>query len=299
MSEHSAAPQVSEPAPASAGRFAFVSRLLQRLQRPKPAAPESADACEPATEAAPASGRFAVLSRLFARLRKSGVADSAAAPADAPAENTDAAADAGPGRLGRLFDSPLKIVLAAATALLLLLLIALVVVLLAKKKPRLHPAAAATPAVHAPAREHQDRAGAPKPPAGHPAVVPHGAAAPLAQEHGAAPKSDPLAAERARLEQMKAELDKQRQQLEQERKAFAEQAGHAANGSVIGRAGSAGAADVAGSCDLSGDKQSLRENLRRCLGLPEKKAEQGAAKDAAEAAEKPAAAPAHKAAGAH
>lgn len=300
MSEHSAAPEVSESAPASAGSFAFVSRLLQRLKRAKPAATEStnADAGSAEMASAPASGRFAFVTRWLRRRPKAEVTE-AAAEAHAPTEAvTDESAAAQPSLLARMFDSPLKIVLAVATALLLLLLIALVVVLLSKKKPKAHLPAAAAPAAHAPAVGHV--AATPKLQHGdHPPVSANAGAPPDSAAHGTVAATDPLAEERAKLEQMKAELDKQRQQLEQERKAFAEQAGHAANGSVIGSQGSAATGDIAGSCDLSGDKQSLRENLRRCLGLPEKKPEEAAAKDTAEKPERPAAAPAHKAAGGH
>ena len=297
MSDHSTEPSNTDAAPA--GRFAFVQRLLGRFRgKSDPvAAPD-----EPGTEP-PAAAKVSLLNKLLASFRKSpatepdpaitspaedeGAADAAAAPAS---EET-----AAPSRFAAIrawFDSPLKIVLVAASVLLLLLLVVLLVVLLGKKSVK-HPPAASPVAVSETHKAEKSKA-ATEPAEPHAAVAEKHAE----PESGAVPEKpaaednkpaagdshtsgkldkplqlihDPLAEERAKLAEERAALEKEKAQLEADRKALTEQAGRAVNGAVVGRSGAAGpTSNLAGKCDLSGDKASLRDNLRRCLGLPEK-----------------------------
>ena len=292
-SEPTAESPVSETPPA--GRFAFIQRLLGRLRRQPAAAVDTAAAA--------------------------GGADASAQPEPQPEQPAGAA----PGKLAALrawFDSPLKIVLVAASVLLLVLLIVLLVILLGKKSPKPAAADAHAPTAqqHAPAHSaaapaHADKAHPDQPKAEHaPAAAAHPAPQEAAHsasdtpphaahepEPGAAAGGklekpiqlilDPLAGERAKLAEERAALEKERAQLEADRKALTEQAGKALNGAVIGKGGAAsgGSANLAGKCDLSGDKASLRDNLRRCLGLPDKPPE---TKDTQET--KPGSAPAGK-----
>lgn len=301
MSDHSAE---SPPAdtPAKGGCFAFISRLLARLKKKPAVAPEiagaeaeSGSADEAAAVAATPAGPRGFLAKLLARLRKQPPAGDAEVPspaAEAEADTSSTDAEAKPSRLRALFDSPLKMVLIGASSLLLILIVVLIVVVLHKKSAK--HAAAPPPAPHIAAEEHPKKSAEPyaasaatpeKPIAGdnaaHPAAAEAAADATHATDNskpsGKLEKpiqliADPLAAERAKLAEERATLEKERQQLEADRKALTEQAGHALNGSVVGRTGgkSSGSSDIAGKCDLSGDRASLRENLRRCLGLPDK-----------------------------
>ena len=318
MSDHSPEPTTTDAAPA--GRFAFLSRLLGRF-RAKPAAAEVPDESggEP-----PAAAKESLLNWLLARFRKSppADADSTAAPAvaDEPAADaTDAAAAPAAeetvassrfAAIRSLFDSPLKIALVAASVLLLLLLVVLLVVLLGRKSAK-HPPAAAPAAVTGTHKAEKSKAAAE--PAEPHAAVPEKHATP---EHSATPEKtaaeeskpaeaeshpsgklekplqlihDPLAEERAKLAEERAALEKERAQLEVDRKALTEQAGRAVNGAVVGRSGAAGpTGNLAGKCDLSGDKSSLRDNLRRCLGLPDKPEAAKEADAAAKGDDKPA-----------
>lgn len=317
MSDHSAAtPSADNPAKGS--RFTFISRLLARLKK-KPAASEIADtaaeaksdsADDAAVVAASPSGPLGFLAKLRARLRKQPPSgDAEAASPESDADTATAEAEPKPSRLRALFDSPLKIALIGASSLLLILIIVLIVVVVHKKsaKHAATPPAAQHVAPEArpkkTAEPHVGVAATPEKPAQADNVT-H-SAEPEAADHAAAAESthtaadakpsgklekpiqlinDPLAAERAKLAEERAALEKERQQLENDRKALAEQAGRALNGSVVGRTGgkSSGSGDIAGKCDLSGDRASLRENLRRCLGLPDKpvaKDGEAAAKD--------------------
>ncbi len=294
MSDHSTEPSNTDAAPA--GRFAFVQRLLGRF-RGKSAPVAAPD--EPGTESPPAA-KVSLLNTLLSRFRKSPATEPD--PASTPSAVDEGAADAAtvpaseetaaPSRFAAIrawFDSPLKIVLVAASVLLLLLLVVLLVVLLGKKSAK-HPPAAAPAAVSA---AHQ--AEKPKAAAEPHAAVPDKQAEPesdAVSEKAAVEESkpaagdshasgkldkplqlihDPLAEERAKLAEERAALEKEKAQLEADRKALTEQAGRAVNGAVVGRPGAAGStSNLAGKCDLSGDKASLRDNLRRCLGLPDK-----------------------------
>lgn len=309
--------------PAGAGRLAALRARLAGLFSRKPAAA----AAEPDTgETSDTPPKAGLLSQLLARFSRppADTTEMPAAPAE-PAADDSAAKPSALERLQQWFDSPIKIVLAGAVALLVLLIIVLIVVLVVKRKPKAHPPAGHPPAAvasHAPASTAHGKPAA-APPASHAAApsvagsaadghaAPHPAAAADAHAAPVATKDapphpaahagavDPLAAERAALERQKAELDAQRQQLEQDKKAFAEKVGRQANGAVIGGVRPAGAASpLAGKCDLSGDRKSLRENLRQCLGLPAKIPEEAAVGEKAGSATvapegKPAHAPAH------
>lgn len=305
MSDHSAE---SAPAdtPAKGGRFALISRLLARLKKKPAAAPESAHSAaetEPGSAegdsvAAGPAARLGFLPKLLARLRKQ--PPTGDAEASSPATDEDTATtevEPKPSRLRGLFDSPLKIALIGASSLLLILIVLLIVVVVHKKsaKHAAVPPVATHTAAEAPpkksAEPHAEVAATPEKPIAADSAAP--TAAPEVADHAAAAESthaatdtkpsgklekpiqlitDPLAAERAKLAEERTALEKERQQLEADRKALTEQAGRALNGSVVGRAGgkSSGSGDIAGKCDLSGDRASLRENLRRCLGLPDK-----------------------------
>lgn len=267
MSESSA----EIPVDPAGGRFAWLARL--RLRFRKSAAIEGAPADEP-DNVPPPQGAMSRLRGWLLRLRPA----KAAATDDMlrmPVDDTETAAPAGdaeaeaPAWWQSLFDSPVKIALLVGSALLLVLLVALIVVLLVKKPAKPRPAPAATAAVQV------------KPHVTTPAAAPAKHASPAVSAHPGPTAHEPVAdksllEERARLEQMKAELEQQRQQFEAEKKAFAEQAGRQANGAVVSRRP---AADLAGSCELSGNKGTLRDNLRACLGLPPKPAAEPAKAD--------------------
>lgn len=205
---------------------------------------------------------------------------------EAPVADIPANEDSGEGKPGikAWLRSQIRLIAILGGVVVVGVVVVLVALTLFKRPAAAPPHGAATPP-HAAGKQPATTAKAATP---KPAVVEAGHAGTAAPAAVPATPTGPAAleAERKQLEQEREKLAAERKALDEARRQLADEQHAAAPEAARRDSPKTGAAGV-GDCQLSGDVTSLREGLRRCLGLPEKPAGDAKADTAANKAASP------------